>query len=287
MIRKAIIPAAGLGTRLLPTTKELPKEMLPVYVKADHEISLKPTLQIIFEELYEQGIREFCFIVGRGKRAIEDHFTPDNSFLQELYGRKKDKKARMLEEFYNKIKLSRIVWINQPEPKGFGDAVRLAEPFIGNESFIVHAGDTIIFSQDRKYFKQLIDVFEDNSLGAVFLVKEVENPRIYGVVEPSRIEDNMVSVKRIVEKPETPPSNLAVLPIYIFDPIILKALKIIEPGPRGEIELTDGIQKIIDWGFKVMAIKLDKDEERIDIGTPETYWEALKISYRFASGRDE
>ena len=85
----------------------------------------------------------------------------------------------------------------------------------------------------------------------------------------------------------SPPSNLAVLPIYIFDPIILKALKIIKPGPRGELELTDGIQKLIDWGFKVIAIKLDKDEERIDIGTPETYWEALKISYKLASGENE
>ena len=282
MIRKAVLPAAGLGTRLLPTTKELPKEMLPIFSRNKREIILKPTMQIIFEELYDQGIREFCFIVGRGKRAIEDHFTPDNEFLEELYKRGKDKRAKDLKEFYDKVKSSRIIWINQPEPRGFGDAVRLAEPFIGNEPFIVHAGDTVIFSKDKKYFRQLIETFKSNSIGAAFLVERVENPKMYGVIKPLNTKENIITVKEIVEKPEKPPSNLAVLPFYIFDPIVIRALKVIKPGARGEIELTDGIQKIIDWGFKVLAIRLNDDEKRIDIGTPENYWKALEISYKLS-----
>ena len=184
----------------------------------------------------------------------------------------------MLEEFYHKVETSKIVWINQPEPKGFGDAVAHAEPFIGNEPFIVHAGDTIIFS--KNYLQKLITAFTREETGATLLAREVENPKIYGVIEPAKQENNIIHVKRIIEKPEKPPTNLAVVPVYIFDPIIFKALKLTKPSPKREIELTNAIQKLIDWGLKVTAVKLNKSEERIDIGTPETYWQALKITYK-------
>ena len=277
VVRKAVIPAAGLGTRLLPATKETPKEMLPIFVRQGGRVALKPLLQIIFEELYSKGIREYCFVVGRGKRAIEDHFTPDSGFLNELRRRGKSAIASMLEEFYKKIRSSKIVWVNQPEARGFGDAVACAEPFVGGEPFIVYAGDTLVFSDD--YYERLLEVFERGEVAACFLVKEVEDPRMYGVVVPGGEREGIVAVRRIVEKPLEPPSNLAVMPIYIFDPIILKALRVVKPGSRGEIELTDAIQKVIDWGFKVKAVKLREDEDRIDIGTPETYWEALRKSY--------
>jgi len=277
IIRKAVIPAAGLGTRLLPTTKEMPKEMLPIYSREGDKLTLKPILQIIFERLYIENIRDFCFIVGRGKRAIEDHFTPDHTFLDVLNLRGKNDRARLLEKFYKKISSSRIVWINQPEPKGFGYAVSLADTFVANEPFIVHAGDTIIFSKKNNYIQCLIDKFLEGDVGCAILVKEVENPMIYGVVE---VDENLM-VKKIVEKPRKPPSNLAVVPVYVFDPIILKALKVTRTGVRGEIELTDAIQKIIDWGFKVYAVKLPEEDFWLDIGTPEKYWEALKISYNF------
>ena len=279
VITKAVIPAAGLGTRLLPTTKELPKEMMPIFFKRDDEIILKPTLQIIFEELYDSGIREFCFIVGRGKRAIEDHFTPDYNFLEYLREKGKEVVAKDLKEFYERIENSVIVFVNQPQPRGFGDAVLKAKAFVGNEPFIVHAGDAVIFSENNQHIKKVMEVFQKKKAEAVFLLKEVENPRIYGVIEPGEEEGDIVEVKRIVEKPETPPSNLAVIPIYAFDPVILKALEKTELGKRGEIELTDAIQKIIEWKFKVYAIKPPKNQIWLDIGTPQNYWKALQISY--------
>lgn len=283
MIRKAVIPAAGLGTRLLPTTKELPKEMMPIFVKLKSGlIVLKPTLQIIFESLFNTGIREFCFIVGRGKRAIEDHFTPDYNFLEYLRKKGKEEIADDLEKFYDMIEKSTIVWINQPEPKGFGDAVHKAKPFVEDEPFLVHAGDALILSKNNTHIKKLVHYFNSKEMCAIFLLKEVDNPKIYGVIEPKSIENELIEVKSIVEKPEKPPSKLAVIPIYIFDPIIFKALEVTEPGKRGEIELTDAIQKIIDWGFKVYALKPSEDHLWLDIGNPYNYWRALKISYENA-----
>jgi len=279
VITKAVIPAAGLGTRLLPTTKELPKEMMPIFFKRDDEIILKPTLQIIFEELYDSGIREFCFIVGRGKRAIEDHFTPDYNFLEYLKQKGKEVAAKDIEEFYERIENSVILFVNQPQPKGFGDAVLKAKAFVGNEPFIVHAGDAVIFSENNQHIKKVMDIFCKKKAEAVFLLKKVENPKMYGVIEPGEEEGDIIEVKRIVEKPETPPSNLAVVPIYAFDPVILKALEKTEPSKRGEVELTDAIQKIIEWNFKVYAIKPPEGQIWLDIGTPQNYWKALQISY--------
>ncbi|MEM5866902.1 MAG: sugar phosphate nucleotidyltransferase, partial [Candidatus Aenigmatarchaeota archaeon] len=127
MIRKAVIPAAGLGTRLLPMTKETPKEMLPIVVNRDNgTVCLKPMLQAVFEQLYSEGFREFAFIVGRGKRAIEDYFSPDYNFVEYLKRKNKNQSALELEEFYEKIKNSTIVFVNQPAPSGFGDAVHRA-----------------------------------------------------------------------------------------------------------------------------------------------------------------
>jgi len=145
MLNKAIVPAAGLGTRLTPATKEQPKEMLPVFTKAANgQICLKPLVQMIYEHLYDFGLIEFCFIIGRGKRAIEDHFTQDYGYVNMLKDKGKDTSALDLESFYDKLEKSKIVWVNQPEPKGFGDAVLRAKPFVGDEEFLVHAGDTYI-----------------------------------------------------------------------------------------------------------------------------------------------
>jgi len=123
VMRKAVITAAGLGTRLSPATKELPKEMLPIFHREGDRIVVKPLLQLIFEQLHDVGIREFCFVIGRGKRAIEDHFTPDPIFLRELRERGKGREAESLERFYAMLSDSSITWVNQPEPRGFGDAV--------------------------------------------------------------------------------------------------------------------------------------------------------------------
>jgi len=197
-IRKAVIPVAGLGTRLLLSTKELPKEMLPIYTKSkDGSLTIKPLLQTIFEILYDTGLREFCFIIGRGKRAIEDHFTPDFSYLSLLEDRGKNKKAEELRSFYEKIQNSTLIWVQQDFPKGFGDAVLRAKPFL------VYAGDILILSSKENYIKSLIEIYNQFHGDAIFLVSKVENPTIYGVVVPKEeIKNGIFLVEKVIEKPK-------------------------------------------------------------------------------------
>jgi len=282
LIRKAVIPVAGLGTRLLSATKEQPKEMLPVFSKsANGKICLKPLVQLVFEQLFEVGIREFCFIVGRGKRAMEDHFTPDYGYVERLNNVGKNNQAYDLTCFYKKLEESTIIWINQPEPKGFGHAVLLSQSLIGYEEFLVHAGDTYIISKGNDHLTRLIGYSKKIKDDATLVAKEVPNPQQYGIIEGQQ-EGKDFRVSRVVEKPEKPTTNLAIMPIYIFTHILFRALETTSLGKGGELQLTDGIQKLIDWGLNVHAIELNSDEIWLDIGTPETYWEAQSLSYKKA-----
>jgi UTP--glucose-1-phosphate uridylyltransferase len=281
MVRKVIIPAAGLGTRLFPATKEQPKEMLPIFSKtAQGDMTVKPVVQLVFEQLHDAGLREFCYIVGRGKRGIEDHFTPDVNCIKTLEGMGKNGQASDLEDFYGKLESSTIMWVNQPEPKGFGNAVLMAQPFVQNESCLVHAGDSCIISENMDYLKKLLEAFDNFNADAAFLVLEIENPKQYGIVEGDEVETGIIRVKSVVEKPEKPKTNLAIMAMYAFHPIIFKALEATKPGKNGEIQLTDAIQKLVDWGLKVYAVKLDKSYSHLDIGSPQRYWKALELSYQ-------
>ena len=286
-VKKAVITAAGLGTRLLPATKELPKEMLPLFTVTDDGIGLKPVVQIIFELLYEAGFREFCFIVGRGKRILEDHFTPDINFLRILELRGFSNRAKSLIKFYNIINESRIFFINQPEPRGFGHAVLCAEPFVGAEPFLLHAGDDVIVSDGCTHINRMIRAFQEYDADCVFLVEEVEDPRAYGVIVGKAIDDlgHVLDVNGIVEKPKDPPSNLAVVAVYIFKPKIFDYLRKVQPDEHGEIQLTDAIRLMIEDGCKVLAVKLLPNEKRLDVGTPEKYWQALVQSHEYAIKR--
>ena len=282
-VRKAVITAAGLGTRLLPYTKELPKEMLPLFARCAHgALCLKPVLQLIFEQLYDYGVREFCFVVGRGKRAIEDFFTRDSNFLKYLYARDKHVLAQDLDEFYRRVESSTITFVNQPEPRGFGDAVYRARFFVGDEPFIVHAGDDFILSENANHFTRLVRVFEEMNAEAVLLVERVENPKRYGVIKGVEVYPRVYRVVDIVEKPEKPLSNIATIAIYIFTPRIFKALEKVTPDQSGEIQLTNAIKLLIEEGYPVYAVELLPSEKRLDVGTPESYWNALKISYERA-----
>lgn len=280
MIRKVVIPSAGLGTRLYPATKEQPKEMLPIFSKAINGVAVKPMLQMVFEQLHDFGLREFCFIVGKGKRSIEDHFTPDHNSVHMLQGMGKEYQATDLDGFYWKLKTSTIIWVNQPEPRGFGNAVLMARPFVQNECCLVHAGDTYIISKNAEHISRLITTYETLDADAVFVVQEIENPHQYGIVDGTETRKGLYKVKEVVEKPEKPKTNLAIMPLYVFDPVIFKALDETQPGKGDEVQLTDAIQKLIDWDMKVYAVKLSNDYVRLDIGTPETYWEALFLSYQ-------
>ena len=275
---KVVITAAGKGTRLLPMTKELPKEMMPVFSELNGKKYVLPLLQLIFEQLFESGIKEYCFVVGRGKRSIEDHFTPDNYFLKNT---SKKNKIEIV-NFYKKINNADLFWINQNEPKGFGDAVRNSNKFIGNNDFIVHAGDVAIIGSKIHPVKRLIDAGKDKDVSAVLLFRKVDDPERHGVPTLEKISNKKFIVKKVVEKPKKPSSNLGLMPIYYFKPKIFEKLKKIKLGKGNEFQLTDAIQELISSGEKVLAIPLLEKEKVLDVGTVESYMESQITSFRYA-----
>jgi UTP--glucose-1-phosphate uridylyltransferase len=283
--KKAVIAAAGLGTRLLSVTKEQPKEMLPIYTRnSQGHLGIKPMLQLIFEQLYDFGIRDFCFIVGRGKRAIEDHFTPDYYYEETLRNRKNkylEASALDLEGFHDKLKDSSIFWVNQSPNLGFGHAVLQAQSYVANEDFFVLAGDTLIISKRNHHLKRLIDCYSEEKADAAFLVQSVKDPENYGIIQGTRTSE-VIDVKKVTEKPSVPDSDIAIMPIYIFKYSIFSHLRKLDPDHRNEIQLTDAIGSILVNG-KVVATEIKEDELRLDIGTPETYFKAQIESFNYAT----
>jgi len=279
-VTKVVITAAGKGTRLLPFTKEMPKEMMPIFSNtfANKKVVL-PLLQYIYEQLYSMNFRDYCFVVGREKRSIEDHFTPHEAYLKELSG---DYKKNM-KKFYEKLEKSHMVWINQNRPLGFGDAVKRAERYVGEEDFIVHAGDVTILSNTKHPILRLIETSQKNpDVKAILLCKEIKDFQRYGVPTVSKISSNLFSVNEVVEKPQKPKSNLGILPLYYFKSDIFSSLKKIKPGKGKEFQLTDAIQNLIDEKEKVLAISLNKNEEEVDVGTVESYRNAQDVTFRKA-----
>ncbi|MEZ0117659.1 UTP--glucose-1-phosphate uridylyltransferase GalU [Heyndrickxia coagulans] len=234
-VRKAIIPAAGLGTRFLPATKAMPKEMLPIVDK--------PTIQYIVEEAVESGIEDIIIVTGKGKRAIEDHF--DNAWELEQNLAEKGK-FDLLDKVRYSSNLANIHYIRQKEPLGLGHAVWCARNFIGDEPFAVLLGDDIV-QNDPPCLKQLIDQYEEthSSVIGVQQVPEEETHR-YGIIAPASKEGRRYQVDKFVEKPKqgTAPSNLAIIGRYLLTPEIFMFLDKQEKGAGGEIQLTDAIQQL-------------------------------------------
>lgn len=280
-LSKVVIPAAGVGTRLLPATKEQPKEMLPVFSKSTTgNVTVKPILQVIFEQLYGFGFREFYFVVGRSKRAIEDHFTADYDFVDFLGKQGKSHYAKELHIFYEKLSLSRIVWINQHSPQGFGHAVLMAGHLIGrDEDFLVHAGDTLITSKKNQHLKDLIKAHSSTGAAASLLVRRVKDPRQFGVAIGKRDRSGIIRIDNLEEKPQQPKSNLALMPVYVFNHSLLDCLEKTPRGKGNEIQLTDGIVQVMRSGGRAIALQLKKDDVWIDVGNPDSYWLALSESY--------
>ncbi|WP_308012506.1 UTP--glucose-1-phosphate uridylyltransferase GalU [Metabacillus rhizolycopersici] len=231
-VRKAIIPAAGLGTRFLPATKAMPKEMLPIVDK--------PTIQYIIEEAVESGIEDIIIVTGKGKRAIEDHF--DHSFELEQNLLEKGK-LDLLNEVQKASKLVDIHYIRQKEPRGLGHAIWCARKFIGDEPFAVLLGDDIVRAE-KPCLKQMIEQYEryNASIIGVQNVKDEEVSR-YGIVDATEIDERFYNVSNLVEKPkqEDAPSNLAIMGRYILSPKIFDILSKQKPGAGGEIQLTDAM----------------------------------------------
>ena len=271
MIRKIVISAAGLGTRLLPITKEIPKEMMPLFLRdKNNGVVVKPLIQIIFEQFFQQGLREYCIIVGRQKRIIQDHFMIDEEFLKKI--EKKSEYKQDLKNFYSMLNKSKIFWAKQSEPKGFGDAVKYSESFVGNDDFLVIAGDTLIPKGD-KVIKKLMNAKLKGKNDAILLLKEVPDPRRFGVAVINQTKNKDI-ITNVEEKPKNPKSNLSIVALYRFGPSIFKALNEIRSGQK-ELQLTDAIQKLIDWGGNVSAIHLNENDRVIDIGTADSYLETI------------
>lgn len=235
-IKKAIIPAAGLGTRFLPATKAQPKEMLPIVDK--------PTLQYIIEEAITSGIEEILIVTGRNKKSIEDHFDRSVELELELEKKGKEEALKMVKDISNMVN---IHYIRQKEPKGLGHAIYCAKSFIGNEPFAVLLGDDII-DADVPCLKQMIDCYDryhTNILG----VQEVcmNNVNKYGIIDANYIDERLYKLKGMVEKPniDEAPSNLAVLGRYILTPSIFDILKYQRPGKGDEIQLTDALEQLL------------------------------------------
>ena len=277
---KIVITAAGKGTRLLPFTKEMPKEMMPIFSQTftKNKVVL-PLLQYIYEQLYSMNFRDYCFVVGRKKRSIEDHFTPHETYLKELTGDYK----KIIRDFYQKLDNSHLVWINQNKPLGFGDAVKRAERYVGKEDFIVHAGDVTIISRLKHPIVRLMETAKNNpDAKAILLCKKIKEPKRYGVPTVNKLSNNLFLVKKVVEKPDKPKSDFGILPLYYFRPDIFSSLKKIKKGKGKEFQLTDAIQDLIKQKQKVLAITLNKNEEEIDVGTVESYKNSQEITFRKA-----
>ncbi len=277
---KVVITAAGKGTRLLPFTKEMPKEMMPIFSSMfTKKKVVLPLLQYIYEQLYSMGFRDYCFVVGREKRSIEDHFTPHETYLKELIGDYK----KFITKFYQKLENSHLVWVNQNRPLGFGDAVRRAERYVGNEDFIVHAGDVTILSKSKHPISRLIETAKRNpDAKAILLCKKIKDYKRYGVPTIEKVTNNLFTVREVVEKPDKPKSDFGILPLYYFKADIFSSVKKIKPGKGKEFQLTDAIQNLIKEKHKVLAITLNKNEEEIDVGTVESYKKSQEITFRKA-----
>lgn len=271
-VRKAIIPAAGLGTRFLPATKAMPKEMLPIIDK--------PTIQFIVEEAVQSGIEEIIIVTGKGKRAIKDHFDIAYELEQHLLQKGKDELYRKVRE---PARMIDIHYIRQKEPKGLGHAVWCARKFINNEPFAVLLGDTFV-QAETPCLKQMMDQY-DRYKTSVLGVHRVwpESVSSYGIVDGNQLHDGFYSINRLVEKPnhEDAPSNLAMIGRYILTPSIFDFLEHQEEGVGKEIQLTDAISKLNEFEA-VYAIEIAGIWH--DVGD---HWGYVKSMLTLASQRED
>jgi UTP--glucose-1-phosphate uridylyltransferase len=272
MIKKAVIPAAGLGTRFLPATKAQPKEMLPIIDT--------PTIQYVVQEAVDSGIEDILIISGRNKRAIEDHFDRNTELEDKLA---QDEKESLYDEIRHIADMANIHYVRQKEINGLGDAIYYARFHTGNEPFAVLLGDTII-SSVIPVTQQLIDVYEQYQ-SSIVAVEQVPKEKVsrYGIVGGKSMSDQMMEIKQFVEKPpvEKAPSDLAIAGRYILTPEIFKALEQTPKGVNNELQLTDAL-KLLSRQERILALTLEG--VRYDIGNKLDY---LKTIIDFALRRDE
>jgi UTP--glucose-1-phosphate uridylyltransferase len=278
VIKSAVIPVAGQGTRLLPATKSQPKEMLPV--------ARKPIVQYVVEELVSNGIRQILFVTGRNKASIENHFDDDPELFRALND---TNRLELLEELNFKDLATNFFYTRQRVQRGLGDAVLCGEHFAGEEPFLVALGDSILGLHAKStVVSRLAEVFESKHASCVIAVEEVprEETGLYGIVQPESKVDDSFRVLNLIEKPKPAdaPSNLAIAGRYIFSPLIFDMIRRVKPDKRGEIQLTDAIQLLCDEGRRVMAVRLQPGEKRYDIGNFPSYFETF-VEFALADPR--
>ncbi len=267
----AVVPVAGLGTRLLPATKSQPKEMLPV--------GRRPVVQYVVEELARAGIRRILFITGYGKSSIEDFFDINQQLVGHLRHTGKEDQLAELAFERNEVEYA---YTRQREQLGLGHAVLVGEPFVGNQPFVCALGDSIIgLHAKSRIVERMIEEFERTKADIVVAFEELEDPREvvhYGIAQPKGpVTGDVFDLESLVEKPtvEDAPSNLAVAARYVFSPAIFDELRRTERGKGGEIQLTDAMRQVLAKGGKGVGIRLPKDEPRFDIGNFESYFQAF------------
>ena len=267
-IKLAVIPVAGLGTRLLPSTKSQPKEMLPV--------AKKPVVQYVVEEMEANGIDQILLVTGKNKTSIENHFDFDHELTRKL--RENGKEDLLPELEYERMRLQ-FFFTRQRKQKGLGDAVLCAQKFTKNDPFAVALGDSIIGLHGRSMLlRNMCRIFEEENPSCVIAVQEVTPDRVssYGIVEPAS-DGELFRISDMVEKPDPAdaPSNLAVSARYVFSPEIYDAIEHTYAGKGGEVQLTDAIRLLIREGRKVMGVKLPSGDNRYDIGNFGAYYKAF------------
>ncbi len=267
-INIAVVPVAGLGTRLLPATKSQPKEMLPV--------GRKPVVQYVVEELARVGMQRILFITGPGKASIENHFDLNAELIQVL--RENGKEDLLAELSFERAPIQ-YFYTRQRQQLGLGHAVACAEPFIGNQPFAVALGDSIIgLNAKSDVLGRMAKYFVEKKAAAVIAFTEVPRDRVphYGVAKP-REDSDYFELEDVIEKPsaDEAPSNLVIAARYVFAPSIFEALGQIQPGSGGEYQLTDAIRLIIQGGGKVYGVRLRTDERRYDVGNFDSYFQAF------------
>jgi UTP--glucose-1-phosphate uridylyltransferase len=255
MVKKAVIPAAGFGTRFLPITKNQPKEMIPIVDT--------PTIQYVVEEAVKSGITDILMIIGKGKRAIEEHF--DRNFELENMLVEKGR-LKELEEIRNITRIANIHFVWQKEMNGLGDAIRYARFHVGNEPFAILLGDTVIDGKGKPITRQLMEVFEKYGSSVVALEEvDISNVSRYGIIDGKPLENNVLIARDFIEKPapEVTPSTLAIASRYIFTPAIFDYLERTRPGINNEIQLTDAMRAMVKKHF-MYGLKFEG--KRYDIG---------------------
>ncbi len=275
VIKSAVVPVAGHGTRLLPATKSQPKEMLPV--------ARKPIVQYVVEELVANGIEQILFVTGRNKNSIENHFDHDPELFRLLSD---TNKQELLHEVNFVAEKAHFFYTRQRLQRGLGDAILCAENFAGEEPFLVALGDSILgMNASARAVSRMAEVFTEKRASCVIAVEEVprEDTSHYGIVQPENGPEDFFRVVNLIEKPkpEDAPSNLAIAGRYIFSPLIFDMIRRVKPDRRGEIQLTDAIQFLCDEGRRVMAVRLEPSEKRYDIGNFSSYFESF-VSFALA-----